>query len=217
MVPRMIRVVTQPLRSSPTETPLPRYMARAVQAHPAPVYPIAGARQCKSLFLRAPRFYMVPSLLSRSELFLPYAVDHSFRLSFLHPSCHPRVLSLLRRCHPFVRGCSPSFPPPLPSSSFLFFAIVPHGRPPSSSSSFPPPHALRHPLPPRDCLFPLGNTADTATVAANTIAATPPFLHGVARRVPALFLSLWLIRYIVHGGSHGGAAVPGAPGDIRDK
>lgn len=65
--------------------------------------------------------------------------------------------------------------------------------------------------------FPLGNTADTATVAANTIAATPPFLHGVGRRVPALFLSLWLIRYIVYGGSHGGAAVPGASGDIRDK
>lgn len=76
------------------------------------------------------------SLLSRSELFLPYAVDHSFRLSFLPPPPPPRpvVPSPLLSFRTWFPSFSLTFSPSFHS---LFSATVSHGRPPSSSSSFP--------------------------------------------------------------------------------
>lgn len=176
----MIRVVTQPLRSSPTENPSsPIYCeSRPSLAPPRPhlfpprVYPIAGARQCKSLFLRAPRFYMVCRLSSLALSFstLTRSTTLSAYRSF---SLLPRTLSFLR---PFVRGIPASLflsRSALCLSVFLFSVIVPHGRPPSSSSSFPPrahprpfPRSATPPTPSRPIQSPPRHPSFTASVAA---------------------------------------------------
>lgn len=205
----MIRVVTQPLRSFPTETLFPDILREPSQPTLPPVYPIVGPGNANLFFsARASVLYAAVSPLSLgASSSLTRSTTLSAYRSFSPASCRSFAVTILS----YV--VSPSLSLSCVRSLSLPFSF----SPPSLTVDHPLrlPHFHRaHPQPHP---FPLGNTTDTATVAANTIAATPPFLHGVARRVPALFLSLWLIRYIVHDGSHGGAAVPGAPGDIRDK
>lgn len=182
MVPRMIRVVTQPLRSSPTEIPFLRYIARAVPSLPCPRFtPSRGPAMQISFSPRASVLYGA-SLLSRSGLFLPYAVDHSFRLSFLPPPSPPRPvvpspLPSFRTWFSFLLCLTLSLPLSFLSAfRYLFSATVSHGRSPSSSSSFPPRtspapavfHSATPPTPPpsRPIQSPPRHPSFTASVAA---------------------------------------------------
>jgi len=95
---------------SNTEIPFLRYIARAVPSLPCPRFiPSRGPAMQISFSPRASVLYGT-SLLSRSELFLPYAVDHSFRLSFLPPPPPP---------HPVVPSSLPCF-----RTWFLFFSLT---------------------------------------------------------------------------------------------
>lgn len=101
-----------------SRNPLPPIYCESRPISPlAPSLPHREARQCKSLFLRAPRFYMVrlSSLVPNSSSLMRSTTLSAYR-SFL--PLLPRALSFLRRYYPFVRGFSPSLSRSLPLSLF---------------------------------------------------------------------------------------------------
>lgn len=171
MVPRMIRVVTQPLRSFPTESPPTPDILRPTRFTPSRAR--APAMQI-SFSPRAPRFYMVLlSLLPRSEnLFLRYAaaVDHSFRLSFLLllPRASCRSFAVLH--HPFVRSLSLSRPLPLLFLTDASLTVDHPLRLPHFHRAHPPPpvpfHSATPPPPSRPIQSPPRHPSFTASLAA---------------------------------------------------
>jgi len=194
MVPRMIRVVTQPLRSSLQQKPLrlpprrpspaPRYIAGAV--HPARHLPPStrlhgGLSPSRgpgnaNLFFSARLGFIWCRLSSRRSRALPPLRGRLLFPPIVPPPAPwplpPCPLSFLRR--PFVRGIPLLLPASLyhrPSLSLgvSLFRSVPQGRPPSSSSSsaFPPRAHLLH-------LLASSSSSSSSPSSSSRRSATPP-------------------------------------------